>query len=321
VGRALTRVSDLTPHPHGITAVDTHYLRPRLDAAHLIVHRGRAAFVDTGTSLAVPRLLQALAQLGVAPDAVDYVFLTHVHLDHAGGAGQLMQALPRARAVLHPRGAPHLVDPARLIAASIQVYGAEKYARLYGEIVPIPAERVHVTHDGERLELAGRPFEFLHTPGHALHHQAIADLDANAIFSGDTFGMAYPEFELEGRAFIVPTTTPTQFDPDQLVASIRRLAARQPESVYLTHYSRVTEVARLAASLEMQVREFERFALANAAAADPVASIRAAMRALWLRLAHEHGGADAASRVDALLGGDVALNTDGLVAWLGRRPH
>jgi hydroxyacylglutathione hydrolase len=314
-------VSDLTTHPHGVTAVDTHYLRPQLDAAHVIVHRGRAAIVDTGTSLAAPRLLRALAQLGVAPDAVDYLFLTHVHLDHAGGAGQLLQALPRARAVLHPRGAPHLIDPARLVAASIEVYGAERYAALYGTIVPIPAERVHVTQDGERLELAGRSFEFLHTPGHAMHHQAIVDADAGAIFSGDTFGMSYREFDVAGRAMIVPTTTPTQFDPDQMVASIRRLASLRPEALYLTHYSRVTDVPRLADSLERQVREYAQVALRHAAAADRGDRIRAELRAMWVQLATEHGCAAPAQLVDELLAADGALNSDGLLAWLDRRRH
>ncbi|HEV7713950.1 MAG TPA: MBL fold metallo-hydrolase, partial [Steroidobacteraceae bacterium] len=134
----------LTRHPHGITAVDTEYVRPGLAASHIIEARGRAAFVDVGTTHSVPYLLAALDVLGVARSAVDYVFLTHVHLDHAGGAGRLMQELPNAQAVLHPRGSPHLVEPEKLIAASKTVYGEELYRRLYGDIVPIPAERVIV---------------------------------------------------------------------------------------------------------------------------------------------------------------------------------
>ena len=141
-----------------------------LDAVHLIVERGRAAFVDCGTSYTAPHLLAALQSLGIAPDQVDYVFLTHAHLDHAGGAGQLLRALPNARAVLHPRAAPHLMAPEILIEGSIAVYGEETYRRLYGEVLPVPQERVVITEDGMRLALAGRNFEFLHTPGHALHH-------------------------------------------------------------------------------------------------------------------------------------------------------
>jgi glyoxylase-like metal-dependent hydrolase (beta-lactamase superfamily II) len=315
-------VSDLTPHPHGVTAVDAHYVRAQLDAIHVVAHRGRAAIVDSGTTLSVPHVLAALERLGLERDAVDWLFLTHVHLDHAGGAGALMRELPRAQAVLHPRGAAHLVDPSVLVAATIGVYGEAAYHRLYGEIVPIDAARIRVTHDGERLELAGRPFEFLHTPGHALHHQAIHDLEAGAVFTGDTFGISYREFDVDGRAWAIPTTTPTQFDPDQLVASIRRIAALRPAALYLTHYSRVTDVPRLADSLERQVRELAQFALAgpaDAAAADAATRLRAWLRESWLTQARAHGCVLDEARVDALLGADLDLNVGGVLAWLARR--
>src|SRR5262252_1762272 len=159
-------------HPHGITAVDAEYLYPGHAAAHLIVDEGRAAFVDVGTNSSVPFLLGALAELGIARAAVDYLLLTHVHLDHAGGAGALMRELPNARAFVHPRGAPHLIDPGKLIAGSKVVYGEARYAQLYGELVPIPAARVHEVADGERVRLGGRTLELIHTPGHALHHYA-----------------------------------------------------------------------------------------------------------------------------------------------------
>lgn len=313
--------SDITRHPDGIFAIDTHYVRPRLDASHLIVHGGRAAFVDTGTAHAVPRLLAALELLGVAPDAVDYVFLTHVHLDHAGGAGQLMRALPRARAVLHPRGAPHMVDPAKLVDASIAVYGREVYDRLYGAIVPIDANRVVSTAPGQRFELAGRPLEIVHTPGHALHHQAVVDLDSASLFTGDTFGLSYREFDVDGRAFIVPTTTPTQFDPEQLRDSIRRLLGFRPLAAYLTHYSRVVECERLGADLIRQIDRIEGFARAQAGAPAVEArpALRAQMRAMWIDEATRHGCAQPEARVDANLALDLDLNVDGLLAWLARR--
>src|SRR6185369_4577645 len=122
----------LTRFADGITAVDTEYLRPQMDAAHVVVTGSRAAIVDTGPNTAVPLILAALGELGVERDAVEYLFLTHVHLDHAGGAGALMRELPRATAVVHPRGAPHMIDPARLIAGTRAVYGEELYSRLYG---------------------------------------------------------------------------------------------------------------------------------------------------------------------------------------------
>src|SRR5215469_11391196 len=162
-------------HPHGIFAIDAEYLYAGHAAAHLIVDSGRAAFVDVGTNDSVPYLLAALDELGIPRAAVDYVLLTHVHLDHAGGAGRLMRELPGARAVLHPRGAPHMLDPSKLIAGSRAVYGPERFARLYGELLPIPRERMLVTTDGQRVPLGNRTLELIHTPGHALHHQSVVD--------------------------------------------------------------------------------------------------------------------------------------------------
>jgi glyoxylase-like metal-dependent hydrolase (beta-lactamase superfamily II) len=317
-GRAILK-AQLTRFDNGISACDAEYLRPGMAAAHIIAHGGRAAFVDTGTTHSVPYLLAALEALGIDRTAVDFVFLTHVHLDHAGGAGALMQTLPKARAVLHPRGAPHLIDPAKLIAASIGVYGEAVYRRLYGEIVPLPRERVLVTRDLERMSLAGRPFEFVHTPGHALHHQAIVDLEYSGIFTGDTFGLSYRKLDTDKGAFIMPTTPPTQFDPEQLVHSIDRLAAYAPRYMYLMHYSRVTDVPRLAVDLKHQIREFVRIALEYQNAPDPHRAMSDAMRELWVELARRHGCKLSDAEYDQYLAKDIGLNVQGLIAWLARR--
>ncbi|MGH8132121.1 MAG: MBL fold metallo-hydrolase [Steroidobacteraceae bacterium] len=305
-------------HPHGITAVDTQYLYPGHAAAHLIEDSGRAAFVDVGTNDSVPYLLAALAELGIARDAVDYLFLTHVHLDHAGGAGRLMRELPNARAVLHPRGAPHMIDPARLIAGSKRVYGEARFARLYGELVPIPAPRVRVVGDGERIALGGRTLELIHTPGHALHHYAVIDEAHASIFSGDTFGISYRALDTANGAFITPSTTPTQFDPEQHLASVDRMLAYRPESVYLMHFSRVTDLPRLGKQLKEQITELARIARAHAADPEPAEGIRADMLALWLRLARRHGCTLADAEIEHVLGGDLEINTQGLIAWLER---
>jgi glyoxylase-like metal-dependent hydrolase (beta-lactamase superfamily II) len=317
--KALMAEPRITRHPNGIAAVDTEYVRPGLAAAHVIQHAGRAAFVDVGTTHSVPYLLAALERLGVPPTTVDYVFLTHVHLDHAGGAGRLMQELPNARAVLHPRGAPHLIQPEKLIAASKIVYGEEQYRALYGDIVPIAADRVIVTKDKQRIDLAGRPFEFIHTPGHALHHHCIVDLDHAGIFTGDTFGLSYRELDTAKGAFIVPTSTPTQFDPEQLVASIDRMLAYQPEALYLMHYSRVTDVPRLGAQLKQQVRELADIALRNASSADPLTAMTEEMQRTWLSQAREHGCTLSDQEIGEILGKDAELNAQGLAVWVDRR--
>ncbi len=308
----------LLHHPHGITAVDTEYLHPGHAASHIIQDAGRAAFVDVGTNYSVPHLLAALETLGIARSAVDYVFLTHVHLDHAGGAGRLIQELPNARAVLHPRGAPHMIAPDKLIAGSKVVYGEERFQKLYGDLVPIPAARVQVAQDGERLRLGGRELELIHTPGHALHHYAVVDAAHASIFPGDTFGLSYREMDSARGAFITPTTTPTQFDPEQLISSIDRMAGYSPEAMYLMHFSRVTDIPRLAAVLKSQIRELVRIAERHASAEDRYTAIRGDMLNLWLGLAHEHGAPLSDAQIATLLQGDADLNTQGLIVWLDR---
>jgi glyoxylase-like metal-dependent hydrolase (beta-lactamase superfamily II) len=305
-------------HPHGIFAIDTEYLYPGHAAAHLIVDSGRAAFVDVGTNDSVAYLLAALTELGIAREAVDYLLLTHVHLDHAGGAGALMRELPNARAVLHPRGAPHMIDPARLIAGSKAVYGEERFGRLYGELLPIPATRVQVVQDGEHVRLGGRELQLLHTPGHAAHHYVVVDAAHDSIFSGDTFGISYRALDTATGPFITPATVPTQFDPEQHLASVDRMLGFHPESIYLMHFSRVTGVPRLGEMLKAQIREFVRIARAHADDADPQPGIRTAMLAHWVSLLRLQGSTLTPAAIEQALHGDLELNTQGLIAWLQR---
>ena len=225
------------PCGQGVYAVDTGFVRPHFAAAYLMVHAGRAAIIDTGPAPGVPRILGALDALGVGLDAVDYVIPTHVHLDHAGGAGQLMQACTGATLLVHPRGQRHMVDPSALWAGATAVYGPEEMARDYGQVLPIAIERTQVTQDGQRLMLAGRELLFADTPGHARHHHCIWDAATRGWFTGDTFGLSYREFDTAAGPWMLPTSTPVQFEPDVLRASIQRLLDQDPQRIYPVSYT------------------------------------------------------------------------------------
>ena len=313
------RLSFVQTLDHGIHVIDTGFHRPAFDASFLITERGRAAFVDTGTNHSVPRLLAALAAAGLAPDAVDFVIATHVHLDHAGGAGLLMQQLPGARLVVHPLGARHLIDPSRLMDSARRVYGAEEVERSYGDVVGIDPQRVLRTSDDGVLELAGRPLKFLDTPGHARHHHCIWDERSRGFFTGDTFGLSYREFDTAAGPWIMPTTTPIQFEPESLRRSILRMVAYRPDSLYLTHYGRVGEASRLADLLLGQMDAMVALALSLP---DDDARHAALMRGfgeIYIESLQAHGCKLSDARILELLALDLELNAQGIAVWLNRR--
>jgi glyoxylase-like metal-dependent hydrolase (beta-lactamase superfamily II) len=315
---AIPELDFVEPLSHGVYAVDTGFQRARLAAAYLIVHEGRAAFIDTGPNDAVPRLLQALTACGLTPDAVDYVIPTHVHLDHAGGAGLLMQQLPRAHMLVHPRGARHMVDPARLFGSATRVYGSDEMARSYGTLVPVEASRVRTTHDGMVIELAGRPLLFHDTPGHAWHHHCIWDEASRGWFSGDTFGLSYREFDTAQGPWIVPTSTPIHFEPELLVRSVERLLESKPACMYLTHYSRVAEVPRLGRLLLSLLDEMVRLARSVRGAANRHEALKRGQLEIFSASLAAHGCTLDAEAVSQLLAMDLELNAQGMAIWLDR---
>ena len=307
-------------HEDGVLTVDTGYLRPGLAAVHLIVQDGRAAVVDTGVNASVPRVLEALAASHVPPQAVDYVLLTHVHLDHAGGTGHLMAALPNARLVVHPRGARHMIDPSRLWQAAAAVYGeAETYA-MYGHLVPVPPERVIAVEDGQTFHLGTRPLTIWHSPGHARHHVVIHDPAAGAVFTGDTIGISYRELDVAGRASVIPTTTPSEFEPEALHASIERILAAGPTAAYLTHFGRVRELERLAADLHRLIDAYVE--VARAARGEGVTrhlEILGGLDALMQEEAERQGWPLRGEALTEFLRMDMELNAQGLGVWLDRQ--
>src|SRR5690554_3966563 len=316
----MDRSPTILPFDHGIYAVDTEFADTRMmDASHLIVDDGEAAFVDVGSNFSIPVLLSALDTLGISRDQVRYVCVTHVHLDHAGGAGQIMQDLPAATLVVHPRGAQHMIDPSALYEGARQVYGTETMKQHYGELIPVPADRVLEVHDGDTLSLGKRTLTFLDTPGHALHHYCIYDSTANAVFSGDTFGISYRSLDTDKGPFIFPAATPVQFDPARAHESVDRLCALKPRALYLTHFSEVTAIDELAAQLHSDLDVYAAIGRKHMAAAPDLQRIRHDLKQQFATRLEEHGCALDDEALEQALGMDISLNTQGIAVWSARQ--
>ncbi|HEX9050682.1 MAG TPA: MBL fold metallo-hydrolase [Anaeromyxobacter sp.] len=304
----------------GVVLVDTGYVRPRLAAAYLVRGEDSAAIVETGAASAVPRLLAALAAQGLSPGDVSHVVVTHVHLDHAGGAGALVRELPRATLVAHPRGARHLVDPSKLVAGTIEVYGEERFRALYGELVPVPAARVVEAPEGFAIDLGRRRLRVLDAPGHARHHLVLLDEASRGFFTGDAFGLSYRETDGPAGPFLFPTTTPVQLDPPALHATIDRMVAERPLRMYLTHYGAIEgDVAGFAARVHRALDEHVRRAREAPAGPGRNAAIRDALEAQLLEDLARHGAPIARAEALGVFAADLELNAQGLGVWLDAR--
>jgi len=306
------------PLGHGIFVIDTGFVRPRFDAAYLVVENGRAAYIDTGPNDAVPRLLAALQWAGLDRSAVDYVIPTHVHLDHAGGAGLLMSELPNARMLIHPRGARHMIDPTALMEGVRAVYGIEVANRDYGELVPVPEEKVTTTNDGMVVMLGGRPLQFMDTPGHAKHHHCIWDEASRGWFTGDTFGIAYPDLHTPRGPYVVPATAPVQFDQDALHESIKRLLAQRPQQIFLTHFGAVAHPEQLSRQFLSQVDAMADAARSLALVPNRHEQLKSAFADIYIAELRRSGSTQSESFLREILATDIELNAQGLGAWLNK---
>lgn len=307
----------ITDYGNGILAIDSGYGRPRLDAVHLLIEDGHAALIDTAHNAGIPRILAALASRGLKPEQVDYLILTHIHLDHAGAAGQLMQLLPHAQLLVHPLGAYHITEPAKLVKGATAVYGPVRMQELYGDIPNIDSSRVTSVQHEAVIDFHGRELLMLHTPGHARHHICIRDSRTGHFFTGDTFGLSYRECDRDGRQFICPTTTPVHFDPDALHRSVELLMSYQPPAMYLTHYSQVRDTPRLAADLLRLVDAAAAAALSlKNAGAERHQRLLQAFENIMLAEAERANWGLQGEALRQLLAMDSELNAQGLGVWL-----
>ncbi|MEP7042045.1 MAG: MBL fold metallo-hydrolase [Dokdonella sp.] len=303
----------------GITLIDIGLERPRFAACYLIESGGAAAIFDTGTNYSVPRVLAALAARKLAPEQVRYLIASHVHLDHAGGAGALLQALPNATVLVHPRGVRHLVNPAALQASAEGVYGVDVVAHTYGKLVPVPPERVHALKDGEVIDLNGRPLFFMDSPGHARHHVTLYDERSASWFTGDCFGISYRDFDGGAMPFIFPTTSPIQFEPDAMKATIARMLERAPRAMLLTHYARVEEPQERAQALLRLIDEQVAVARRYVGRSDAEPALTEALQELFFGEIQRLGAPVGADEARRLLAIDAELNAKGTLIWLERK--
>lgn len=306
-------------YPGGVLAVDSGFVRDRMAACYLLEAGDEVAVIETGVNSSVSRILSVLRMRGWTRSQVRYVVATHVHLDHAGGAGQLMQELPSATFLVHPRGARHMIDPARLESSARGVYGDEAFEEVYGRLVPIDASRVREMHDGAEVRLGSRKLIFMDTPGHARHHFCVFDEQTRGWFTGDTFGLSYRELDTDQGVFIFPTTTPVEFDPDALMQSVGKLAKADPEWMYLTHYGRVGQVQQLAPRLLSGIETLAAIGERHVDDENRFERIRQDIHDWLISAARAHGVQISAEALNHILRTDVQLNAQGIEVWLQRR--
>jgi glyoxylase-like metal-dependent hydrolase (beta-lactamase superfamily II) len=285
---------------------------PQFTACYLRIAGDECAFIEAHTAHALPRLLAALAAENKRPEDVRWIVITHAHLDHAAGAGALLAVCPNATLLAHPRAAKNLIDPTKLIESATAVYGAERFATLYGAITPIPAARVKTLADGESFELGGAQLTAWHTAGHAYHHFIVDDPATSTVFTGDTFGLVYPALQRHGR-FALPSTSPTGFNADEAHKSLAKVLSLGERSVCLTHYDGYEDGAAIAAQLGRFIDRAAAWVEVEVGGGDeaPAASLELRLQAEWWNAIAEEAPWLTADD-QKLLALDVELNAQGL---------
>ena len=298
----------------GISVIDSEYYSKDFAAIYLLKQKNKVIIIETGTNYSVPYVKEALSLIGLSFSDVSYVIPTHVHLDHAGGAGLLMMQCQNAALVVHPRGARHLIDPSKLVAGAKAVYGENKFKEYYGEIFPIDANRVIQADDNFILDFDGRELRFIDTPGHARHHFCIWDKATKSMFTGDTFGISYRDLDHQDELYILPSTSPVQFDPEALIQSINRIMEFKPERVCLTHFSAIKPTKKATNKLIESIHFVSNLAIKYADKNDSESIIYKKMMDYFLEGLNEIGFQNNDYAKDRL-SLDVLINTQGLIYW------
>jgi glyoxylase-like metal-dependent hydrolase (beta-lactamase superfamily II) len=235
----------------GVLEIDTMLGGWQRVTAGYLIEGSAPVLIETGSQTSVPVLLAALSQIGVGPSELAGVAVTHIHLDHAGGVGDVARAFPAATVYVHEKGARHLADPTRLIDSAARVYGP-LLDSLYGRLDPTPAERLHVLDDEEVIDVSpGRSLVAVDSPGHAKHHVGLHDSLSGVLFAGDAVGVKLPD-----GGVLRPSTPPPDFDLEQAITSLGKFAARRPSGIALAHYGLLEQPDELLAEAEETLRQW-----------------------------------------------------------------
>lgn len=306
-------------HQDNTVTVDADYVQSDTAGFHMMIENGRAAFFDTGTSLSLSNAKSVLKEYGLSNEDVQYVIPTHVHLDHAGGAGAMMREFPRAELVVHPRGARHMIDPARLWQGTVGVYGEEHARELYGEIVPVPEDRIIIAEDNMVIDFQGRELLFIDTPGHARHHFCVIDQERGLIFSGDMLGISYCVFDSDRGPFVFPSAAPVQFDPEAFHESLDRIAGFDLKHACLAHFGRIELSDQIFRALHEHIDRFVDIALQVENQPNRKSALIDKLAKYLFNEVKAHGSPVEDDKIRMNLAMDVKLNAQGIDVWLDRR--
>ena len=298
----------------GVSVIDSGYFSKDFAAIYIIQQNNKVAIIETGTTYSISNVQIALEKIHLSFVDVAYIIPTHVHLDHAGGAGELMKQCQNASLIVHPRGARHMIDPTKLIAGAMAVYGKQKFKKLYGEIIPIEASRVIEAVDNFILDFDGRELKFIDTPGHAKHHFCIWDKQTESMFTGDTFGISYRDLDHKDEIYIFPSTSPVQFDPEELIKSIHKIMEYNPQRVCLTHFAAIRPTQKVVEQLIDGIHFVSNLAKKYATEDDAKLLIHNDMMSYFLKGFKKIGVKDldfCRERLEL----DVKINTLGLIYW------
>jgi glyoxylase-like metal-dependent hydrolase (beta-lactamase superfamily II) len=265
----------VTPLADGLWMIDLGFQnREGVIAAYLIREGDSLALIETGPTTTLPRLVAGIRAAGFEPADLRQILVTHIHLDHSGGAGVLLRQTPEAIVRVHPIGAPHLIDPARLLASATRLYG-DRMEALWGEVAPIPAERIEPLEDAMPFAVGGRLLTAIYTPGHASHHVTYWDPETSIAFTGDVGGV-----RMAGTSYVCPPAPPPELDPEAWAVSVDKMRALRPGRLCLTHGGPFADADGHLAQIGPNLTEMRGLALGELRAGADAARLTAAIHEL-----------------------------------------